>query len=286
MKKLKVFSVCCSAAILLVGVLFATPALAIPGDVNGDEQVSISDVVYLYKYLLEGGAPPPNPVDADVDGTAGINLGDVLQLMGYLFYGCELKAYTGVVPYYSDMEFFFPVITAGGAAPFSVPLTLTDNPGPDLMGTVISFSYQHDPGHVGVDLDTVDFTGSIIPAGWGTQVYIDNVNKRAVLVLHAPSSSGTPLGSGTTGLVATLTFTRTENPSDSATFLRPTVFPPSSSPLLIGDFCAGTPTERALIPKYVLGKNGDVNCDGVVSIGDVQYLVNYLFYGGPPPCIW
>jgi hypothetical protein len=29
---------------------------------------------------------------------------------------------------------------------------------------------------------------------------------------------------------------------------------------------------------------GDVNCDGVVDIGDVVYLVSYLYKGGPPPC--
>ena len=28
---------------------------------------------------------------------------------------------------------------------------------------------------------------------------------------------------------------------------------------------------------------GDVNCDGIVDIGDIVYLINYVFYGGPPP---
>ena len=28
---------------------------------------------------------------------------------------------------------------------------------------------------------------------------------------------------------------------------------------------------------------GDVNCDGVVDIGDVVYLINYLFRNGPSP---
>ena len=28
---------------------------------------------------------------------------------------------------------------------------------------------------------------------------------------------------------------------------------------------------------------GDANCDGVVDVGDVIYLINYLFKGGPPP---
>ncbi|MCK4403793.1 MAG: VCBS repeat-containing protein [candidate division Zixibacteria bacterium] len=28
---------------------------------------------------------------------------------------------------------------------------------------------------------------------------------------------------------------------------------------------------------------GDVNCDGIVELGDVVYLINYVFKGGPPP---
>ncbi|MGB2981015.1 MAG: dockerin type I repeat-containing protein, partial [Candidatus Zixiibacteriota bacterium] len=31
------------------------------------------------------------------------------------------------------------------------------------------------------------------------------------------------------------------------------------------------------------GSAADVNCDGVVQIGDVVYLVNFLYRGGPPP---
>ena len=29
---------------------------------------------------------------------------------------------------------------------------------------------------------------------------------------------------------------------------------------------------------------GDVNCDGEIELGDVVYLIDYLFRGGPPPC--
>ncbi len=29
---------------------------------------------------------------------------------------------------------------------------------------------------------------------------------------------------------------------------------------------------------------GNVNCDGVVDVGDIVYLINYLFQGGQPPC--
>ena len=31
-------------------------------------------------------------------------------------------------------------------------------------------------------------------------------------------------------------------------------------------------------------ERADVNCDGIVDVGDVVYLVNYLYRGGPEPC--
>ncbi len=31
---------------------------------------------------------------------------------------------------------------------------------------------------------------------------------------------------------------------------------------------------------------GDVNCDGNVDVGDVIYLINYLFRAESPPCFW
>jgi hypothetical protein len=31
-------------------------------------------------------------------------------------------------------------------------------------------------------------------------------------------------------------------------------------------------------------ETGDINCDGAMDVGDVVYLINYLFGQGPPPC--
>ncbi len=289
MKSLKIPLVFCVALSFFIAGLFAQPAMAVTGDVNGDEiPYTTADLIYLLDYLFENGPPPPTPIDAEVDYTAGINAGDVVQMAGVIEHDCIPipEPYTGHLPSFSQINFTFPVIMSGGTEPFDVTLDLTDNPGPDLWGgIVLAFSYQHEPGHVGVDLNSVDFTGSIVPSEWETQAYIDSVNKRALLVFSAPSLGYLPLSSGTTGLIATLTFTRTENPSGEATFLRPTVFPPTHSPILIASYCAG-PVDRILIPKLVFGKNGDVNCDGDVNIGDVMYLIDYLFLGTSPPCVW
>jgi|GEM_PF-619953 len=37
-------------------------------------------------------------------------------------------------------------------------------------------------------------------------------------------------------------------------------------------------------PEPIPFEAGDVNCDGEVNVGDVTYLRNYLYFLGPPPC--
>jgi len=32
--------------------------------------------------------------------------------------------------------------------------------------------------------------------------------------------------------------------------------------------------------------SGDVNCSGLVELGDVVFLITYLYKGGPPPSLW
>jgi hypothetical protein len=57
----------------------------INGDANGDEDINVSDVVYLITYLFKGG-PPPDPLEAgDVNCDQGIDVADVVYLISYLF---------------------------------------------------------------------------------------------------------------------------------------------------------------------------------------------------------
>ena len=57
------------------------------GDVNGDNKITVSDVVYFINYLFKGGNPP-SPVqagDANCDGNSTVS--DVIFLINYLFKG-------------------------------------------------------------------------------------------------------------------------------------------------------------------------------------------------------
>ena len=62
--------------------LFKAP---LPGDVNGDGQVDVSDVFYLINYLFAGGPDPLGPANANGDGA--VDVADVFYLINFLFAG-------------------------------------------------------------------------------------------------------------------------------------------------------------------------------------------------------
>jgi hypothetical protein len=289
MKRLKIFSVFCVMSAFLMSGFFAQPAQAqVPCDCNGDGQFEPNDIIQLINYLFIGGVPCVNPIDCDADGTAGINTGDVWQCVGIWAGEADPMPYTGIPARWGNIEFAFERIMGGPlGVPFETTLRLTDNPGPDLMGIIITFSYQHHEGHVGVNLNNVDFTGNIVPLQWETGFEIDNVNRRAYILLHAVSADDPPLAAGTIGLIARLTFTRTENPGGFSTLPSPTDFPPTHTSMIITDYYAdidGTlPEDRILVPKFFPGLFGDANNDGQVNFADAAFIVSWLFLGGPPP---
>ena len=54
------------SVVLTQSAIFA--ASTVPGDANGDGQVTASDVFYLINYLFAGGPAPVGPADMNGDG--------------------------------------------------------------------------------------------------------------------------------------------------------------------------------------------------------------------------
>jgi hypothetical protein len=57
------------------------------GDANGDNKVSVADVVYLINYLFKGGSPPNPFIKGDANGDGKVSTADVVYLINYLFKG-------------------------------------------------------------------------------------------------------------------------------------------------------------------------------------------------------
>ncbi len=60
----------------------------VPGDANGDGQLSISDAVYLVSFYFAGG-PPPMGCTAlgDADGNGSLSVSDAVRIIGHIFSG-------------------------------------------------------------------------------------------------------------------------------------------------------------------------------------------------------
>ena len=280
MRRYFFFSVVFGVLALLMGLLFIPVVAAVPGDVNGDGMAwTLGDLTYLISYLIRGGPPPPTPADADVDGFPGINMADLVHFANYFVTGdCWPLPYLGAgVRQTSEIRFSSDLIFSMKTGTLDTTcVKIIENGGPELNAMVIPLSFANKPNEVEVTLDDVSFDGSIVEGS--ASAAIDNVNK--TVLLH---STGL-LPVGTTGLVATLYFTKTSDGGPLA--MSVTEIPPSHSFILVGPACAGgaPSNDRIFNPKISLAQKGDLNCDGIIDIGDAVYITNYLYRGGPPPC--
>ena len=65
----------------------AVTCCLIPGDADGDSQITIGDATFLIKYIFSGGAAPECEVEADANAGGDISVGDATFLVKYIFQG-------------------------------------------------------------------------------------------------------------------------------------------------------------------------------------------------------
>lgn len=102
-----------------------------PGDVNGDGIIDVSDAVFIINYLFQGG-PPSNPPSAgDINGDCFTGLSDLIWLLNYLYKGGpppQIRCLPGDFNYdgYVDLldpPYFIDYMAYGGPAPTSMRST-------------------------------------------------------------------------------------------------------------------------------------------------------------------
>lgn len=67
--------------------VYEAVALYATGDVNGDGNISIADIVYLINYLFKMGPAPYIQWKADANGDCKVSVADVVYLINFLFKG-------------------------------------------------------------------------------------------------------------------------------------------------------------------------------------------------------
>jgi hypothetical protein len=55
------------------------------GDLTGDGQINVADVIYLLNYLFQGHDTPKHPLSADANCDGVVDLGDLIYLIDYLY---------------------------------------------------------------------------------------------------------------------------------------------------------------------------------------------------------
>ena len=229
-----------------------------PGDLNGDDQVTVADMVYILSYLC-GVASPPDPLaNGDPNGDCVIDSNDVNYLKAYIYQGGPLPVEcTCVDPITGDCpdtcmfqrpgDFNYDVtidindvndlilyLCEDGPPPH--PLLANGDPNGDCYSNFLDVNYLMDYLYYGGP-DPVECT----------------CNEPIKGKCQCDCIPGDANGDGTVNI-------------GDAVHLIAYIFksgpPPTPYPLC----------------------SGDSNCDCEVNVGDVVYIISYVFKSGPAPC--
>jgi hypothetical protein len=67
------------------------PGVLLCGDIDGDNRVTVGDIVYLINYVFKDGPPPNTMSMADVNNDSRVNIGDIIALINCAFRGQPLN---------------------------------------------------------------------------------------------------------------------------------------------------------------------------------------------------
>jgi hypothetical protein len=103
------------------------------------------------------------------------------------------------------------------------------------------------------------------------------------MILVPTGSEDQKLGDCSRRLIATMTFKL----EDTTTIeIENCVWPPDDSRIIFSNSSAESYMPVFFLPlleTVTTTERGDANGDGIITVSDALYLLNYLFHGGPPP---
>jgi len=238
------------------------------GDVNGDETLNVSDLIFYFDYLADRGAPEFVVEVADIDSINGININDAQFLLNYLFKGSD-QPYCppfpdSIPPVTGDTLEIHNTLVAPGKTLARVDIWVKSSE----IVTGFSFPFSYSCATSELWLDSITFTGSIYE---GESIYhgTDYPDDDNGLVLLA---SFWNFSEPTAGLAATLWFRLNESYDQQSIVITPTPLYPGNiligSRLVSAGYEAITPT-LVEVPFY----EEDTDLDGIGDANDNCPLV-------------
>jgi len=270
---------------VLGGLFLASDAKGqVCGDVDGSGVIDVTDMLMLINYLFGGAPGLPNMCNADMDNNPGVDMGDLFQLIGVLYgfcpalYCCNNGAPMNDAPGPSGFDFFTASFLPGQTGAV-LPIFYVNNCTSPIYAVSFPFSYAPVCGLPQTSVTLNSITRSF-PPGWQSGAVFNNFTQTGFIWGYDQTFT-TPLPNG---LIATLNYTST---AGTDAWLTESIYPPRHTLFGVTMRCSTGPTApgvRIITPRALFYVDGDVNCDGILDIGDIVYVINYVFYGGPVPC--
>ncbi len=200
-------------ALIIWGLMLLLPAASsfgqgVCGDVNGDANVDVADLVYLIDWIIMDGPSPPDTVAANMDLCNSADVGDLAYLIDWIFRGglppCSSGANCspnsgGVISLdHMDSKISPGVITAGDSITYTFYLRYTNNTGNAILDISNGFRiYSPNGAQWGTTL--ADTTGALnlthFNLGvWAQPFNADGSGADTVGILGSAISPGMPDG--------------------------------------------------------------------------------------------
>jgi Dockerin type I domain len=313
------FLIILSVVLLYGSVQTQTPCCDKAGDANNDGKIGIGDAVYLM-HIFNGGPAPTCMQEGDANADGFVNVADVVFLDNYIFKGgpapvCGPETPPGPIPSSEQVHLYWDIIRTSSGAVVDTLITgqlYTLRLGIEnsilLRGIGFGFRvFSSDVAsmHWQMRPDNPSWVNYSIVPGCRMDP-VSTVWDVAFLFSHFDMDSNLPdrfvLGGASTfgGLAAgprqvmiTIPFT----PDSVSPDVRTLCIDSSAGSYGEGaDFVFADAAGQGLRPvlewplggrcwvvRIPVGFAGDPNGDGLTNVGDVVYLVNYIFKSGPAP---
>jgi hypothetical protein len=263
------------------------------GDVIGDDDVSLGDVIMLQKIYFYDEPLSGYPIfnrrgRGDLNCDRRLDMRDVVHLVDWLFFGGSDPCTCGTInlPFYDDPLLPDTVWVESETLIVGIPSTIlvgiiNDEP---LTGMAIDLEWDGS-AVLGVDYQSSKFTERVSYDSifWTTvrQSLANGVNPDTFQFYGW--RNGAEAISLPPGRDAVMSIAFTPQSVGTADFRLVTWRNGSESMLVTEDHAATLPAfygGHITVRPYL---SGDPNHDGIIDIADVVYLINYLFVYGPEP---